>query len=673
MTTRQATLTLTRLRAMSFRTDDGQNYLVQIRGTTSNGQVIDAAGEALPRGAATGDNASSWVLLIDFLRTLENRVIDVSDAAAARTAITDIMIEFAGLASTCSVSVAAEERAQRQAIPKGARPRVPAKRLVKRGIRTALTKLVFWRIPAPFQGTLRGVEAALVDLLSQALATTPVEILGRRCASLADNMPLADRSAAAYDALFSRVLLRVNDFASFPSPPSPTHAGQPATVYDEVPYLKPLRSNGTKGHLLEREALALGLNTIRFSKGAFVATDGVQPPLIFKWSRSPRSSAVSLALCTHKEATRLLLRRAGVPVPKGRTFSYGDFTAAKAFAERIGYPVVVKPAMGVRGIGVVANIGSEPELDEAFNQLVKSRLGKADFIVEQHITGRDYRIVVVGDEVIAAILREPASVEGDGEHTVAELMVNRNAFRHLNPHLWGRPVKYESAARYQLKRANLSLHSLPAPGQKVVLSNTCSLSQGGDSIDVLDELHPSIKEACLAAVKAVPGLWFCGVDFLIEDHRKPLLEQQAGICELNAHAAIGNCEYPLYGTPRAVARTVMRQTAEHYGLKVNDQPADQLALRLIIRGRIRGTGYRLWVQRHATSFGLAGWIRGIDAQTAEAVLVGGAVPASALAAAAVLGPGKAAPTSVTTEHIERPDVDGFRILEDMPMERRHAR
>lgn len=362
------------------------------------------------------------------------------------------------------------------------------------------------------------------------------------------------------------------------------------------------------------------------------------------------------------------LRQHGVPVPHGRTFAYGDFASARAFVERIGYPVVVKPAMGVRGIGVVANIRTAQELESAFDQLVSSRLGKDDFIVEQHISGSDYRIVVVGDKVIAAIQREPASVEGDGVHTVAELVVNKNVFRRLNPHLWGRPIKYETAARYQLERAGLTLTSVPAPGQQVVLSNTCSLSQGGDSIDVLDELHPSIKEACIRAVKAVPGLWFCGIDFLLEDHTRPLSEQQAGICELNAHAAIGNCEYPLYGTPRQVARTVFAECVERGGLVVNGKPADHLSLRLTIRGELSGVGYRSWLRRHARSFGITGWVRKIAPGTLEAVLVGDAVPVSALTAAAVLGPKRARPASVSTEHIAPPAVAGFEILEDLPKE-----
>src|SRR5699024_9891518 len=153
------------------------------------------------------------------------------------------------------------------------------------------------------------------------------------------------------------------EMATYPKPPLPSYEGRPVAVYNDVDHLHPLGPSGSKGHLLERQALALGLSTTRYSKGAFRAGDDEQAPLIFKWSRTPLSSAVSLALSTHKEATRMQLQRAGVPVPQGRTFANGDFSTAKQFADRIGYPVVVKPAMGVRGIGVVAGIQNETELD----------------------------------------------------------------------------------------------------------------------------------------------------------------------------------------------------------------------------------------------------------------------------------------------------------------------
>ena len=468
------------------------------------------------------------------------------------------------------------------------------------------------------------------------------------------------------DMPWEEIVDAVNDLAVFPQ--EQNAAGPQPNTYREVPFLQPIGPNGTKGHMMERQALARGMSTIRFSKGAFVANDGVHDPLLFKWSRSPLSSASALALCTHKEATRLRLGRAGVPVPKGRTFRNGDFDTAREFADSLGYPVVVKPAMGVRGIGVVAGIENRSELDSAFEQLRQSKLGEQDFIVEKHISGKDYRIVVVGDEVIAAILRDPASVMGDGVHNVAELIIRKNATRRLNPHLWGRPILFGPAARYQLAKEGLTLESVPQSGQHVLLSNSCSLSQGGDSVDVLDELHPSVREACVAAVKAIPGLAFCGVDFLLEDHRKPLAEQEAGICELNAHAAIGNCEYPTYGAPREVARTFMDACIERYQLKASDQPAEELSLRLTVRGRVTGVGYREWMHRHAKDYGVVGWVRNSGRRSVEVVIIGETVAASALAAAAVLGPTKARPTSVTTEHVERPRVTDFSIVQRPPQE-----
>lgn len=456
----------------------------------------------------------------------------------------------------------------------------------------------------------------------------------------------------------------VREMVTYPAPPSPTYEGRPVAVYNDVDHLHPLGPNGSKGHLLERQALAFGLKTTRYSKGAFRAGDDEKAPLIFKWSRNPLSSAASLALCTHKEGTRMQLQRAGIPVPRGRTFLNGDFTAAKQFVERIGYPVVVKPAMGVRGIGVVAGIQNEQELESAFEIMSSSKLGKQDFIVEKHINGRDYRIVVVGDQVIAAIQREPASVFGDGESTVAQLLVQKNVARKRNPHLWARPAKYDAAARYELEKAGLTLSSVPKDGQRVLLANTCSLSQGGDSIDVLDEMHPSIIEACVKTVNAIPQLEYCGVDFLLEDHTKPLDQQDAGICELNAHAAIGNCEYPMFGQGRPVAETVMRAAIDQYDMHASEKPAEHVALHLTIRGKVTGVGYRKWLKRRAQSSGLTGWVKNVNRKTVEAVLVGETVAATAVAAATILGPKSASPTSYDAVHIEDPHLPGFSIHEE---------
>lgn len=456
----------------------------------------------------------------------------------------------------------------------------------------------------------------------------------------------------------------VEKMETFPEPPLPEFEGMRPNVFDDIDDLHPLGARGSKGHLAEREALALGLTTTRYSKGVFLASDGYHEPINFKWNRNPLVSGVALGLCTHKEATRLQLQRANVPVPQGRTFERGDLASAKSFAHRIGYPVVMKPAMGVRGIGVVANIQNEHELDRAHELMTGTLLGDQDFIVEKHINGKDYRIVVVGDRVVAAILREPASVVGDGKHSVAELLLNRNSARRRNPHLWARPPQYNAASKYELQKQDLTIDSVPEPERVVRLGSTNSLSQGGESMAVLDEMHPSILEACLKVMRSVPGMDYCGVDFLLEDHTKPLDEQDAGICELNAHAAIGNCQYPMFGTPRPVARIVMYEVARRSGLQVSAEPAEEVALRVLIRGKIAGTGFARWLRRRALEAGVEGWVRALDDKRIEAVLVGPTNATTGLVSSLINGPRRARPTSYVAEHIDRPHLEGFEIRPD---------
>src|SRR5699024_3507482 len=104
---------------------------------------------------------------------------------------------------------------------------------------------------------------------------------------------------------YSALVVEVERFTQFPPLPEPTNEGQSPALYDHVDDVRPLGPNGTKGYLLEKRALARGLSTTRYSKSAFVVSDGVHPNVGFKWSRSSVSSAVAISVCTHKEATRL--------------------------------------------------------------------------------------------------------------------------------------------------------------------------------------------------------------------------------------------------------------------------------------------------------------------------------------------------------------------------------
>lgn len=439
---------------------------------------------------------------------------------------------------------------------------------------------------------------------------------------------------------------------------------QEANRYDDVDYISPIGAYAVHGHIIEREALARGLDSWRFTKSSIVVSDSAGTLLPFRTARWPLSGVVASSVARHKEATRILLKRAGCPVPEGRTFHGGDHDLALRYAEQIGYPVVLKPAEGSMGAGVTANIPDESELIAALEMLAKTAHGKNEFIVEKHINGGDYRIMVVGDEVFAAVQRIPANVVGDGRLTIGQLMIAENMLRRENSHLGPLKIKWNASVRYQLKKQGYGIDTVLPAGRQVFLLSTNNLTQGGDSIEILDDLHPSIKEACVRAVKAIPGMGYCGVDFLLEDHTKPIDEQEAAICELNAMAALPVAEYPMYGTPRRISEKFVEECIAAFDVEAWPERADHLDLRLTIEGGVTGVGYGRWFERRAEKSGLSGWFRSTGERVAEARIAGPTAAVTAMVTLAILGPPKAAPESVRSVHAEGTPPDGGFILFD---------
>ena len=490
------------------------------------------------------------------------------------------------------------------------------------------------------------VATAFLDALDRLLGLPQSDGVGIRGIHVAS---LASTTAEFYETFLDRV----SRYAVAPAPAAPENNGDSANAYDDAPFIEPLPKDGTKGFLLEREALRYGLASTRFPNGAFVVDDIEGHRLPFKWGRSPLASGVALSICSYKEATRRLLERVNVPVPQGRVFSMKDRDKAVEYADRIGYPVVCKPVAGLRGIGVVAGIEDREHLIEALDLLGKSEMGTDDFVIEEHCPGDDYRIVVIGDEVVASVVRAPASVVGDGVHTVADLIEYKNRARRENPHLATRPIKSGPSVEYQLSLAGLDYSSIPAPGEHIVLANSANLSQGGDSFEIAHKLHPSIKELAVKAVQAVPGLGFCGLDMLIEDPEKSISDQRVTVIELNAHAAIGSAQYPMWGPPAPVSRRFFEETAKRFNVALPPEQQDELAVKLVVRGKVQRVGYRRWLNRQADAFGVSCVTENVGDREVHAELTGPADGVAAIAYLAMDGPERAVPTSVRTVPLER--------------------
>ncbi len=264
---------------------------------------------------------------------------------------------------------------------------------------------------------------------------------------------------------------------------------------------------------------------------------------------------IAVEVAGNKELTNRLLHEVGIPVPRAQVVS----TAAEAIraARRIQYPVVLKPRDGNHGRGVCINLTSDDEVIEFFPVAYReSRAGSV--IVESFITGKDYRILVVNNAVIAVAERVPAHVTGDGVHTVRELVeeTNSDPRRGVGHEKILTRITIDEQTIEVLERAGIGLDEVPAEGQFVQLKLTGNMSTGGTSIDRTDDIHPDNVEIARQAAMVV-GLDIAGIDFITEDISQTVRQGGGAICEVNAGPGFRMHTNPTEGHPRHVGRAVV--------------------------------------------------------------------------------------------------------------------
>ena len=259
------------------------------------------------------------------------------------------------------------------------------------------------------------------------------------------------------------------------------------------------------------------------------------------------TSAVAESIAQDKDLTKKLLRAAGVPVPLGRPAS--DPEDAWAAALEIGLPVVLKPQDGNQGKGVTVNIMTRAHLDIAFRAAAEH----GEVLVERFLPGCDFRLLVVGDKLVAAARREPPQVVGDDVHTVRELVdiVNQDPRRGEGHATSLTKIRFDDIAVARLDTQGLTPESVPSKGQRVILRNNANLSTGGTATDVTDEVHPAVAARAVAAAQMI-GLHICGVDVVCESMLQPLEAQNGGVVEVNAAPGLRMHISPSYGKGRAV-------------------------------------------------------------------------------------------------------------------------
>ena len=300
-------------------------------------------------------------------------------------------------------------------------------------------------------------------------------------------------------------------------------------------------------------AVARGIPYSRMTEGSMVRFGWGSKQRRIQAAEMDITSAISEAIAQDKQLTKKLLAAAGVPVPGGRPVTDAE-DAWKAACE-IGLPVVVKPNDGNQGKGVTVNISDKEQLLKAYAAACEFR---DDILVERYMPGNDFRLLVVGDKLVAAARRDPPKVVGDGVHTITQLVeqVNQDPRRGSGHSTSLTKIRFDDIARSCLASQGFEADSIPVKGQRVNLRNNANLSTGGSATDVTDDVHPDVAARAVAAARMV-GLDICGVDVVCDTILRPLEEQGGGMVEVNAAPGLRMHLAPSFGKGRAVGEAII--------------------------------------------------------------------------------------------------------------------
>ena len=247
-------------------------------------------------------------------------------------------------------------------------------------------------------------------------------------------------------------------------------------------------------------------------------------------SLSELTGGVAMTWCQDKVLTSRRLASVGLPVP--RQMTAGDPEAEARFLRECG-AIVVKPALGEQGKGISVDIRTQEDMERAIK---RASLEGGHVILEEMCSGQDLRVIVIGYKVVAAAMRRPAHVVGDGSSTIAQL-IERQSARRAAATGGESKIPMDAETERCLAGQGFSFDTVLESGKVVNVRKTANLHTGGTIHDVTAELSPALREAAEAAARAL-RIPVTGLDFLVPSADS----DQFVIIEANERPGLANHE-----------------------------------------------------------------------------------------------------------------------------------
>lgn len=294
----------------------------------------------------------------------------------------------------------------------------------------------------------------------------------------------------------------------------------------------------------EIAAMQQGL-TVKKSGKAIIITNGKRKLRIYNSVIGTPPSFTKIF--NRKGASKLLMKALGANVLDGYLFMEKQKADALRYGELVGWPVVVKPDNENKGKGVYVNINNIDELSHYFD-IVAGTYGSV-FVEKQSPFTKEYRFYCVQGKVLAVNHREPANVVGDGESSIKELVEKKNKERRSRGIEKYPLIVLDNEAERVLEAQGVNASTILKMGEGAYLRLTSNISTGGDSISVMDEIHPSYLSEIEGITKKLSDVFVIGFDVFIDNVKLAADSDNWYICEVNRQPAIRMHVFPWRGAP----------------------------------------------------------------------------------------------------------------------------
>ena len=309
--------------------------------------------------------------------------------------------------------------------------------------------------------------------------------------------------------------------------------------------------------ILMKESIKRGItvNVVDRSENFISLKKGEKIEYVKQATKTSKDTYVSVLIMENKTVTKKVLSEKGVKVPRGEEFNTIEDAKIKAH-NYINKPIVIKPKSTNFGIGI--NIFPEgANLEDIIHAFEIAFKNDNTVLIEEFIKGKEYRFLVINDEVVGILHRVPANVIGDGEKSITELVEvkNQDPLRGKGYVTPLEKIRLEENAELFLKQQGKNFDYIPKKDEIIYLRENSNISTGGDSVDYTDDIPQKFKDIAVNAAKAA-GAKICGVDMMLEDYSDE--NTNYAIIELNFNPAIHIHSYPYKGKERKIATHVLK-------------------------------------------------------------------------------------------------------------------